>query len=570
MRYIKRILQTGLRMEGLDAKENAPVLCFGLFLAAVAVALRFFFWWYTGRVWEDALITVLHSENFARGLGLTHYRVGQPPLHGFTSPLSVLVPLIGDLFRVGFGLRLIKIVSAFAGGLTVLYGMAIAIHPKVKLPAPLAVMAMGYLACEHHQILYGMAGMETQLVVLVLLMTLYYAIALRPVALGISLGLCMLARPDFAFVTIIVGLYILVVKPAQFFKVAGVALAVYLPWVAFTTLYYGSPIPNTIVAKGLGYRLWTRAPDLTWADVWDNVVRRVTGSYLFQTIFQPLGPSFAGQGTHFRPVIHDRGMICNAMAIMAVVGALAALRRRQWALLPAICFVAVYTVYYVFFVANVFGWYVVPFVAATLFLSARGLQAAFGWIKPKGLQTAALSVIAALYLASITAILPKTFATDKQIQEVVENPVRKQAGLYLNRVMGKNETIGCECLGYIAYYSRGTVYDWPGLASRRVVEYSKTHPGKRTMIDMLDHLRPDYLVLRHRSYANYKKRGVGWLDTDYRIVASFEVDYDKGRNIFLIDKNLDLYFFVLKKIAKKVGCNLSHRLEARVREAAVR
>jgi len=44
-----------------------------------------------------------------------------------------------------------------------------------------------------------------------------------------------------------------------------VALAVYGPWLVITTLYYGSPIPNTILAKGMGYHLWWQRDDLNFA-----------------------------------------------------------------------------------------------------------------------------------------------------------------------------------------------------------------------------------------------------------------------------------------------------------------
>src|SRR5215207_7187547 len=60
-------------------------------VAIGAAAIRLFFWAYTGSLWEDALITVLHSENAVSGLGLTHFKIDDPPVHGFTSPLSVLV-----------------------------------------------------------------------------------------------------------------------------------------------------------------------------------------------------------------------------------------------------------------------------------------------------------------------------------------------------------------------------------------------------------------------------------------------------------------------------------------------
>ena len=85
-------------------------------LLATAFLLRLVFWVYTGRTWEDALITALHSENFYHGLGLTHFRIDDPrPLHGFTSPISVLLPLVADRFHVGWGLPFEKLVSSRCG-----------------------------------------------------------------------------------------------------------------------------------------------------------------------------------------------------------------------------------------------------------------------------------------------------------------------------------------------------------------------------------------------------------------------------------------------------------------------
>ena len=543
MARIKHFLNRGLGIEGLDDSASGRVLPFALILVALAVFLRFFFWWYTGRVWEDSLITVLHSENFVKGLGMTHYRTGEPPLHGFTSPLSVLVPLVGDEFRAGFGLFFIRVVSAFAGGLVVLYAMAIALHPKVRLPGPLAILVMGYLSFEHHQILWGMSGMETQIATLVLLMSLYFTIADQPIPLGASLGLCMLARPDFAFWTVIAGLYVLLFDRKHFLKIVAVALAVYLPWIVFTTLYYGSPIPNTIIAKGLGYQLWTGNPNLTWNWIWQKLLAgRLSGGYQVCSIFQPLGPSFAGHGAHYQPLFNDYGLICKAMESLAVIGSLVALWRKQWALLPILFFVLVYSAYYIFLVVVVFSWYVTPLVAMALFLSARGLQSC-GRGGPKGRLI--LAAITLLYMGLFAGFLPKTFATEKRIQEEIENPVRKSIGIYLSQIMKQDESVGCEPLGYIAYYSGRTVYDWPGLASRKVVEYSKTHPAGRSLDQMLDYFRPDFLVLRYCEYANFDK--CAWIDNDYQIIASFEAPYDKTRDLFQIEMSVDLGFLVLAK-----------------------
>ncbi len=545
---MKQFLRRWLRIDGLDTPENDITVRFAVFLSLVAVALRCFFWAYTGRNWEDALITVLHSENFVNGLGLTHWLgEGERPLHGFTSPLSVLVPLTGDLLKVGFGLSFIKIVSALAGGLTVLYATALAIHPKIKLPTPLAVMIMGYLAVEHHQILWGMAGMETQMTTLILLMSLYFAIAEKPAALGVTLGFCMLARPDFAFWTVIAGIYALLFYPRRLPVVVVLALAVYLPWIGFTTCYYGSPVPNTMIAKGLGYPLWTtwpqfhRTPSFVLSAIWDGI----TGSYVNGAVFQPLGPSFAGHGTFYQPLVNDHGMICNFMIIMTVLGAGAALRRRQWVWLPVILFVAVYAAYYIFCVAFVFSWYLSPFVAAAIFLSARGLQAAGALFRAPRARTAAWCLFAAAYLAVFAVVFPKTITTEKAIQERIENHVRKQVGLFLGHIMEKNEVVGAEPLGYISYYSHRIVYDWPGLCSRKVVDFSRTHPPEqRSLLDMLKFYRPDFIALRDGEYQNSLSQT--WIDDDYRIIASFEVPYDRNDPLFH-SPNIDMEFIVLAK-----------------------
>ncbi|MCX5758522.1 MAG: hypothetical protein NTU83_08465, partial [Candidatus Hydrogenedentes bacterium] len=438
-------------------------------------------------------------------------------------------------------------VSTFAGGFAVLYALAIAIHPRIKLPVPLAILVMGYLASEHHQILYGMSGMETQITTCILLASIYYLIAEKPAALGISLGFCMLARPDFAFWTLIAGIYGLFRLRGRMIGVVGIAAGIYLPWIAFATWYYGSPVPNTLIAKNLGYYLWTRDPNLTWRLALEHIRLRMTGNYGDETILQALGPSFAGHGTHFRALFNDRGMICDAMGALALMGTVVATWRRQWAFLPIIAFAACYACYYVFLVAVPFGWYLMPFLAVVIWLSARGLQALSGLVPGPHMRTVFLTLVAALYLAPFIAYTPKAFLTEKRIQEQVENNVRKPIGLYLGRVMQPNETVACECLGYVAYYSRRTVYDWPGLASRKVVAFSKAHPEIRSLLGMIAHLRPDYLVLRHRDYLDAKDYYCPWLATKYKIVASFEADDNKVRDIFLINQNIDLAFYVLKR-----------------------
>lgn len=92
---------------------------------AVAVAVRIAHWAITDRVWEDALITLAHVRNAVEGNGLTHH-LGEGLVHGFTSALSVLVPLVGELVAVGSGLTTLRLVSVAAGAVAVVLGCVIA------------------------------------------------------------------------------------------------------------------------------------------------------------------------------------------------------------------------------------------------------------------------------------------------------------------------------------------------------------------------------------------------------------------------------------------------------------
>jgi hypothetical protein len=309
-------------------------------IAAGGCLLRLFYWLYTGRVWEDALITVLHSENFAAGLGLTHHHPGFPPVHGFTSPLGVLIPLAADIFHPGWGLKLIKLVSALISIPTVLLAAAVALNPAFRLNVWLVYLLAAYLAFEHHQVLWGMAGMETQVAVFTLFLAMHQALQprLRPAALGAAMAVCVYARPDFVLFLLFLALYVFLRDKAAFFRGLAVSLALYAPWVAFTTLYYGSPVPNTIVAKGLGYPLWTKTTALLSRDAVTTVWGRV-----YDFIFLPLGPSFGGHATGFLKFM-DEGLIARVCLLLALAGAVAMLREFHRFYLVPLGSLAIFTV----------------------------------------------------------------------------------------------------------------------------------------------------------------------------------------------------------------------------------
>ena len=277
---------------------------------------------------------------------------------------------------------------------------------------------------------------------------------------------------------------------------------------------------------------------------------RLTGTYFFNTIFQALGRSFGGHGTHFRAVLFDGGWVSNIMTLLAVLGSGAALLRRQWIYAVPAAFVAVYAAYYLFLVPYVFKWYLVPFSAVAVLLSARGLDAVVR-VVPKGRPRAwTASLAKAAYLAVLVGVLPWTIPAERNIQRYIEENGRRRTGLYLRESLEPDAWIGCEPLGYIGYYSRRPIYDWPGLANRKVVEFQREHPDQRSMHAMQVHFAPEAIVLRPNEYSRWPEEARRWLDEHYALDREYSVQEEARRKILLVAASQDLDFRGLPQEAR--------------------
>lgn len=524
--------------------ENAQrtIVRIGLAIAITAVIARIVFWRYTGRVWEDALITILHAENALAGLGLTHFKPDEPPIHGFTSPLSVLIPLLGEWLRTGFALNFMRLASLATAFFSVFVAARIALAiPELGLTPPLVTLVCGYLAFEHHQTLWGMAGMETQVVVCVLLLSILCLALRNYVALGLALGLCLLARPDLALWVAIVGVYLLLEAfRSRRWRPLGVtiavSMAVYLPWILFAWAYYGSPIPNTILAKSAGYAYWWRRESSL--GFW------LSGAW-FQarvSVLPSLGPTFAGNGTNFSRLF-DPGWAWGIMSGAILVGFVGACLKRSRRVLVLYAFFWVYLAYFVFLVPTVFSWYIAPFMAVAVMLAAHGLGVAWA-VPPRWGSTLAWFATVA-YLAAIVGVLPQTYRGERNIQRLVEEPVRIAIGKYLRDTAPSNATVGGEPLGYIGYYSRLAYYDYPGLASRRVVELLR-RTDDPNLFEILKGIRPDYVVLRDSDLDAWPGMHP-WLAAGYRLERRFEVVPSDRAKLLLPERNVDLAFTVFRR-----------------------
>jgi hypothetical protein len=319
-----------------------------------------------------------------------------------------------------------------------------------------------------------------------------------------------------------------------------VAGAVYLPWIAFTTWYYGSPIPNTILAKAAGYPNYWENPE-GFRDACGYVYE-----FLRAGVFRSLGPSFAGNSSGYAVLWDQRQLIMKAVAILVLFGGWHAIRRRQFAWWPLYAFAFAVTCYFVFFVPFVFGWYPVPLTAVVSILAAKGLMDLTDLISPQR-RAVAGGLVAVAYVSVLALALPTTFAAEKHIQESVENPVRRALGTYLDQVMAPNEICGGESLGYFSYYSRRAYYDYPGLASRKIRLWLQADRSHRNLLRMLAHFRPDYIVLRPVEYKRAPDADQAFLK-DYQFIRVYKVDQVHRSMLLFPRLNYDTEYHLFKKI----------------------
>jgi hypothetical protein len=236
------------------------------------------------------------------------------------------------------------------------------------------------------------------------------------------------------------------------------------------------------------------------------------------------------------------------MVLLGLIGLIIALHRRHIDALLIFAFPVAYAGYLLFAAPVIFGWYTAPIVAVLVIGCLYGLWHMLERFtaEPARERIAALTGIA--YIAALISILPLTMRSDKAIQQYIEDGGRKQVGLYLAKVSLPADTIASESLGYIGYYSRRVIYDYPGLCSREVVQYLRTHPQGRKLIPMMQTLRPTYLVLRPSEYRD--DNGLNrfpWIDQEYELVRIFRVPDEDRKDIIHPEKNVDFEFDLFRR-----------------------
>jgi len=476
-----------------------------MIIAALSLLAPLFYSVYTGQAWEDFLITFRYSQNLIDGNGLV-YNIGERT-HGFTSPLGMLVLALCYLVTGKGGylpaLWFFRALSflAYCASCIFLFRSFNA-EDKVKMSAAPILCAMAYIF-EAKSVAFTANGMETGFMLFFLA---WFIFILRTGLFKnwISAGICwaglMWTRPDSCvYIAAIATAYLFFSRGQRkkiavaFLKASLLCAVVYLPWVIWASSYYGSPVPHTIWAK-FHYPAWQF-----------NLANRslIIMEYIFGPVY------YLSLQSTWPLWMELLSLLLGAFAFTYwMFGAQDKFGRMLSLAFCAVCF-------YFLFMKRVFPWYFPPLAMFTLIIFVRGIFTLFG-----GTYRPLPIVILSLILCAMVYIFFFNAAYMRIEQKEVEEGNRKQIGLWLRENVRVDNTVYLEPLGYIGYFSRARMMDYPGLVSERVAQLLSQDKAL-DFYTLIPKLEPDWVVLRDRE-ADIAQ-GFEYFRDNYRRVKSFDI-----------------------------------------------
>jgi len=387
-------------------------------------------------------------------------------------------------------------------------------------------------------------GMETAFLLFAFTLVLYTIIfSESALKLGFALALLQYVRPDGFIYSGALLLGILVFNPQTTFGsvrrvylkkffIAGIfSIIFYLPWLIFTTWYYSTPIPHTIIAKGLNRELLEL---LKMAILHPRSVP-ANRNIVLDSIFTPAYANFGGWSS----------IIFIVSWMMTLIGVFA------WILpinkiLRTISFTSLIGFLYLSYISYYpCPWYV-PITTLLILISFVAVTDKYLFEFYQNSFVPKLTFV--LFLSYFLIIFLCTTYQLKLQQQIIEINNRTKIAKWLKTNGNSNDTIFLECLGYIGFFSEMKMYDYPGMSSKEVVEARrKLGPNDDNFANTIAILNPKWLVLRD-SEINAVSQKSKILSLKYELVKVFdvsnqvnEIQFLPGRGYLIGDQKFSIF-----------------------------
>ncbi len=305
-----------------------------------------------------------------------------------------------------------------------------------------------------------------------------------------------------------------------FLWAGALTTVLYLPWLLWAWHYFGSPIPHTIIAKGLARHLSAVSPRSWFLAVVSSpigMLRTSAGSTFLPAYALVFG------GWHWTVGLYGKGLACLCVFYWCLPLARPQARAASFAFMLGH--------FYLSYAASFpFPWYVPNCTILGAFVLAHivqhGLDLAL-LLKARDEATCrgllACTRIGAVSVLGAASLLFLCAAWQLRVQQrEIEDGTRKQIGLWLRQqASSPADRVFLEPLGYIGYFSQLKMLDTPGLCAPEVVAAEKKL-RTTSLAEVIAALQPDWLVLRPAEAALVGKAKPDLLTTAYSKAKEFD------------------------------------------------
>jgi hypothetical protein len=451
--------------------------------------------------YDDAFITYRYAGNLASGVGFV-YNAGEWYM-GTTAPLYGL--LLGGLGWI-FGPDAIPLISGFLSGLSLtLTGVALYLYGVLHKQRLCGLLAGLFFVVNP---LLPLTFGGEMLFQLALISWAFVAYRLdRNVLAALLLAIAILTRADSIIAAAVIGFHSLAVRRRVPWRELLVVVAVLLPFLLLSWIYYGSLVPGT-----LGAKLAQRDSGL-WPLFARGMIEWVRG--------------FAMQGSS--KLYPDLPAAPNVIRyiLFVMLGVPALLLFRFW-MLP-LAWIALYLLGYNLLNVPFYHWYVVPVAFGFMILAAAGVAGVVdivarvmrhlvnpgraAWVGP-GLGLACLLALGPGIAAQLR------YEQQPAVGPTISRQLYEKTGRWLANHTAPGATVGYFEIGYIGYYGQRRMIDPLGLVNPGVAP----HIAQREFTWAYEHYRPMYIIQNQLIFVPYVGKVVKapWFKQEYREVMRID------------------------------------------------
>jgi hypothetical protein len=526
---------------GLDHRNPPPTF---YALAYVVIAGILLFGALSHRAYDDPFITYRYARNVARGIGFV-YNPGEHVL-STTTPLFTL--MLAGVYWLWERLPLQTLVSAnnllpqaanLIGALSLAWGgWSLWILGRLWKAWP--VSWLGLLVYPTFPLLLSTLGSETPLTLALCLAAFPSFVRGKYSLSAFYVALATLARPDAILVAGILGVEFVIQQRPGFSRVAfqrlvtqipwksiAIFAGVLLPWMAFASWYFGSPLPATLTAK------------------------QSQGAMQISQAFAPGLATIAGglwNTWTFR--------VESLLALLGLFAAFGAYRKSLFFLAwPVIYFIS----YSLLGVSRYF-WYYAPLVPGFLTAAGLGLAGIFhvlDWVAerlgrlfsqnrrspnqelpredaPK--TTPSFIATSSLFLtAGVCTLLAWGQVSSLWAGAQRNDPrytIYRTAGKWLAQNTLPGQRIGALEIGIVGYYAKRPMIDFAGLVQPLVVaQFSSTTTYQDSTLWAFSHYQPEILLL-HDGFLSESQLSI--IETNCQVAHRFKANDHSFYSDFLV------------------------------------